>query len=219
MFLFREEISPDSSFGEDTSLPFDTGDKSVKTGDSGGETAFLMFEFRGRGLRFASSFFHFIRLFWNQIFIWRSVRFNMAASSILRGREMYLLKWNSFSSSRSWPRVYAVRVRLLSSSRGNWAPEKRVHYKILFAKIDRWSSSTWWLYTRLKHQTPRPYTEKIFESKTRFSQSQILLYKMFYINNMTVHLNTIMKVCNFDQRIFSCSLWYCSQVLKVILMS
>lgn len=63
MFLFREEISPDSSFGEDTSLPFDTGDKSVKTGDSGGETAFLMFEFRGRGLRFASSFFHFIRLF------------------------------------------------------------------------------------------------------------------------------------------------------------
>lgn len=106
MVLFIEEISPVSlSFGEDTSLPFDTGDKSVKTGDSGGETAFLMFEFRGRGLRFASSFFHFILLFWNQIFIWRSVRFNMAANSILRGREMYLLKWNSFSSSSSWPLV------------------------------------------------------------------------------------------------------------------
>lgn len=70
MVLFIEEISPVSlSFGEDTSLPFDTGDKSVKTGDSGGETVFLMFEFRGRGLRFASSFFHFILLFWNQIFI------------------------------------------------------------------------------------------------------------------------------------------------------
>lgn len=106
MVLFIEEISPVSlSFGEDTSLPFDTGDKSVKTGDSGGETVFLMFEFRGRGLRFASSFFHFILLFWNQIFIWRSVRFNMAANSILRGREMYLLKWNSFSSSSSWPLV------------------------------------------------------------------------------------------------------------------
>lgn len=106
MVLFIEEISPVSlSFGEDTSLPFDTGDKSVKTGDSGGETVFLMFEFRGRGLRLASSFFHFILLFWNQIFIWRSVRFNMAANSILRGREMYLLKWNSFSSSSSWPLV------------------------------------------------------------------------------------------------------------------
>lgn len=70
MVLFIEEISPVSlSFGEDTSLPFDTGDKSVKTGDSGGETAFLMFELSGRGLRFASSFFHFILLFWNQIFI------------------------------------------------------------------------------------------------------------------------------------------------------
>ena len=76
----------------------------------------------GRGLRLASSFFHFILRFWNHIFMCLSVRFSIAASSIRLGLEMYLLKWNSFSSSRSWPRVYAVRVRLFSSSKENCAP-------------------------------------------------------------------------------------------------
>lgn len=47
---------------------------------------------RGRGRRFASSFFHFMRRFWNQIFMCLSVKFNIAANSILRGREIYLLK-------------------------------------------------------------------------------------------------------------------------------
>lgn len=37
------------------------------------------------------SFFHFIRRFWNQIFIWRSVRPNMWAISIRRRRVRYLL--------------------------------------------------------------------------------------------------------------------------------
>jgi len=46
----------------------------------------------GSGRRFACSFFHFMRRFWNQILMCLSVRLSMAASSILRGREMYLLK-------------------------------------------------------------------------------------------------------------------------------
>ena len=37
------------------------------------------------------SFFHFIRRFWNQILICRSVRFNACAISILRRRVRYLL--------------------------------------------------------------------------------------------------------------------------------
>lgn len=63
----------------------------------------------------------FIRLFWNQtltcsnvisgdiftifrkfILTCRSVRSRLAAISIRRGRHKYLLKWNSFSNSRSW---------------------------------------------------------------------------------------------------------------------
>lgn len=44
----------------------------------------------------------FMRLFWNQTFTWRSVRSREAAISMRRGRHRYLLKWNSFSSSRSW---------------------------------------------------------------------------------------------------------------------
>lgn len=41
----------------------------------------------------------------------RSVKSRLAAISILRGRHKYLLKWNSFSNSRSWVLVYAVRNR------------------------------------------------------------------------------------------------------------
>lgn len=78
----------------------------------------------GRGRRFASSFFHFIRRFWNQILMCLSVKFNIAASSIRRGLEIYLLKWNSFSNSSNWPLVYAVLVLLFSSSTENWAPVK-----------------------------------------------------------------------------------------------
>lgn len=53
----------------------------------------------------SSSFFHFIRRFWNQILMCLSVKFSITASSTRRGREMYLLKRNSFSSSSSCARV------------------------------------------------------------------------------------------------------------------
>lgn len=55
------------------------------------------------------SFFHFILRFWNQIFICRSVRHRACEISILRLLVRYLLKWNSFSSSRVWNRVYVWR--------------------------------------------------------------------------------------------------------------
>lgn len=63
----------------------------------------------------SSSFFHFILRFWNHIFMCLSVRFSMTANSTLLGLEIYLLKRNSFSSSRSWALVYAVLVLLFSS--------------------------------------------------------------------------------------------------------
>lgn len=58
------------------------------------------------------SFFHFILLFWNQILICRSVRQSACAISMRRRRVRYRLKWNSFSSSRVWQRVYVCRPRL-----------------------------------------------------------------------------------------------------------
>ncbi len=67
-------------------------------------------------LLLSSSFFHFMRRFWNQILMCLSVRLRVSASSTRRGREMYLLKRNSFSSSSSCALVYAVRVRLFSSA-------------------------------------------------------------------------------------------------------
>lgn len=93
--------------GDEILLQFDMGDNSVKDGESGDSGLFFFDsdEDSGRGLRFASSFFHFIRRFWNQILMCLSVRFNMAASSILLGLEIYLLKWNSFSSSNNCPLV------------------------------------------------------------------------------------------------------------------
>ena len=45
---------------------------------------------------------HFILLFWNHIFIWRSVKHNEWAISIRLRRVKYRLKWNSFSSSKIW---------------------------------------------------------------------------------------------------------------------
>lgn len=56
-------------------------------------------------LLLSSSFFHFMRRFWNQILMCLSVRLRVSASSTRRGREMYLLKRNSFSSSSSWALV------------------------------------------------------------------------------------------------------------------
>ena len=61
------------------------------------------------------SFFHFIRRFWNQILIWRSVRHRAWAISIRLLRVRYRLKWNSFSSSRVWYRVYVCLPRFLSA--------------------------------------------------------------------------------------------------------
>lgn len=51
------------------------------------------------------SFFHFMRLFWNQILICLSVRQSAWAISIRLLRVRYRLKWNSFSSSKVWYRV------------------------------------------------------------------------------------------------------------------
>lgn len=47
------------------------------------------------------SFFHFILLFWNQILICRSERQSVWAISIRRLLVKYLLKWNSFSNSKT----------------------------------------------------------------------------------------------------------------------
>ena len=58
------------------------------------------------------SFFHFILRFWNQILICLSDRHSVCAISMRRLRVRYLLKWNSFSSSKACCRVYAVRDRL-----------------------------------------------------------------------------------------------------------
>lgn len=55
------------------------------------------------------SFLYFMRLFWNHILICRSDSTNVWAISMRRRRVRYLLKWNSFSNSRIWCRVYAVR--------------------------------------------------------------------------------------------------------------
>lgn len=65
------------------------------------------------------SFFAFIRRFWNQILICRSVKPSECAISIRRRRVRYRLKWNSFSSSNVWYRVYVCRVLF-----GPW-PESR----------------------------------------------------------------------------------------------
>lgn len=62
------------------------------------------------------SFFHFMRRFWNHILIWRSVRHSACAISIRLLRVRYRLKWNSFSSSSVWYRVYVCRPRF----RSNW---------------------------------------------------------------------------------------------------
>lgn len=61
--------------------------------------------------------FHFIRLFWNQIFIWFSVNLRSLEISSLRVLVRYLLKWNSFSSSTScfWVKVN-LRLWLSASS-------------------------------------------------------------------------------------------------------
>ena len=76
------------------------------------------------------SFFHFMRRFWNlnllisaitnrnlktyQILTWRSVRPTLLATSSRLSRLRYWLKWNSFSSSRSWNFVYGTRFFLPS---------------------------------------------------------------------------------------------------------
>lgn len=53
----------------------------------------------------------FILLFWNHTFTCFSVKSSKAAISTRLGLHRYLLKWNSFSSSRSCVLVYAVLKR------------------------------------------------------------------------------------------------------------
>ena len=64
-----------------------------------------------------SSRFCFMRLFWNQILICRSVSWSCLASSIRRSTWTKLQKWNSFSSSRICAELNTVRWR--SESRGD----------------------------------------------------------------------------------------------------
>ena len=56
--------------------------------------------------------FHFARLFWNQIFTWTSLSFNVLAICDLSSNERYFFVWNSRSSSRSCWLVKAVLLRL-----------------------------------------------------------------------------------------------------------
>lgn len=56
--------------------------------------------------------FHFARLFWNQIFTWTSLSFNVLAICDLSSNERYFFVWNSRSSSRSCWLVKAVLFRL-----------------------------------------------------------------------------------------------------------
>jgi hypothetical protein len=57
------------------------------------------------------SFLAFILRFWNQILICLSVNERIPAISTRLLRVKYLLKWNSFSSSRVWLLEYVCRVR------------------------------------------------------------------------------------------------------------
>ena len=133
--LFELLLSAEMSFG-------DSGSKGVAGLGGESDPLPLPLDGRGRGRCFASSFFHFILLFWNHILMCLSVKFNIAANSIRLGLDMYLLKWNSFSNSSSWPLVYAVRVRLFSSSIENWAPIKiNLYYQLILYKIKRWRVS------------------------------------------------------------------------------
>lgn len=55
--------------------------------------------------------FHFARRFWNQIFTWTSLSFNVLAICDLSSSERYFFAWNSLSSSRSCWLVNAVLFR------------------------------------------------------------------------------------------------------------
>ncbi len=57
---------------------------------------------------FLFCFLSLARRFWNQILTWRSESPRFPASSALRRIVMYLLKWNSFSSSSLWWSVYTT---------------------------------------------------------------------------------------------------------------
>lgn len=63
-----------------------------------------------------------IHSFTYHILIWRSVRQSACAISILLRRVKYRLKWNSFSSSSVWYRVYVWRPRFRSA---RWRDERR----------------------------------------------------------------------------------------------
>lgn len=67
---------------------------------SGGKSSFPIFV----------SFFAFILRFWNQILICLSVKLSVWAISIRLLRVRYRLKWNSFSNSKVWYRVYVCLV-------------------------------------------------------------------------------------------------------------
>lgn len=85
------------------------------------------------------SFFHFMRLFWNHILICRSVRQSAWAISIRLRLVKYLLKWNSFSNSRVWYRVYVCRPRFLSEKRTTFINNGNIENLILkFTVYSSW---------------------------------------------------------------------------------
>ena len=109
-------------------------------------------------------FLCFIRLFWNQIFTCLSVKLSCEASSALLSFVRKWLKWNSFSSSKSCFRVYAVLflfpsvVRELHILGGATKRTKKIAVRIFFFSRHRGSfpvvSFRWNLFTKSYGRVP-----------------------------------------------------------------
>lgn len=82
------------------------------------------------------SFFSFIRLFWNQILTWRSVRFSILDSCSLFSLLIYTLKKNSRSNSRIWNLEYGHLFFLV---RG--VPEMQLKIKIRVGSLNTSNTS------------------------------------------------------------------------------
>lgn len=112
------------------------------------------------------SFFHFIRLFWNQILICRSVRQSACAISMRRRLVRYRLKWNSFSSSRVWYRVYVCRPRFLSET---WKSPRGFLVSLAFLLLFPWLR----IYTRQRSGVNRGYASVSFTARSLTSRFDV----------------------------------------------